>query len=173
MDYHSTVRKYWRNTVRYHLILRQFIAEMLVIWFNAHSINRQCYTTTDLSKIIPTQILNCWSICLFQGGGGSRQSEFRKIPEEIFQKSVTKKWTFETSATFSVTFYKKINHKKETFEISATFFSVFFLKNLESQWLFSVTFWKIPEEVNKPTPTMPMAFLFGGGGENETVPKRG
>ena len=45
-----------------------------------------------------------------------------------FSKISDKKWTFEISATFSVTFYlknTKISDKKETFEISATFFSDF------------------------------------------------
>ena len=48
----------------------------------------------------------------------------------------------------------KISDKEGTFEISVIFFSDF-LKNLESQRLFSVTFWKIPEEVKNPTTPWP------------------
>ena len=56
--------------------------------------------------------------------GGSRLSEFRKIPVEIFRKSVT----FEISATFSVTFYKKFNNQLQKGD--------FWNLNNIFQWLF-------------------------------------
>ena len=43
---------------------------------------------------------------MLKEGKWGKMSEFRKITEEIFEKITDKKWTFEISVTFSVTFLK-------------------------------------------------------------------
>ena len=88
----------------------------------------------------------CMGIHPYQGG--SRLSEFRKIPEEIFRKSVTKSGLLKFQWLFTKK-YKNQWQKGDFWNLSDIFSDI--LKNLESQRLFSVTFWKVPVEVKHPT----------------------
>ena len=67
------------------------------------------------------------------GAGDSRLSEFRKIPEEIFRKSVTKSGLLKSQGLFTI-----ISDKRGLLK-SQRYFSVTFLK-IGISATFSVTF---------------------------------